>query len=95
MTTAATTVRLPVALDLGSAAPLAAELLGLRGGPIRLDASGVDRLGGLGLQLLLSAQLTWRNDGAEFALVDPSDAFRADWAALGGAPGDLNEAPHG
>ena len=95
MTNAATTLRLPVALDLGSAASLAAELSALRGAALRLDASGVDRLGGLGLQVLLSAQLTWRNDGAEFALVDPSDAFRADWAALGGAPDDLNEAPHG
>jgi chemotaxis protein CheX len=76
-------VQLPQAMDLGSAAPLVKDLLALRGRPIRLDASRVERLGGLGLQTLLAARLTWRADKLDFTVVDPSAAFTADCALLG------------
>ena len=76
-------VRLPAAMDGRSAGPLTRNLLALRGRPLSLDASGVERLGGLGLQVLLSARLTWRFDRIDFALVDASDAFRAQCALLG------------
>lgn len=86
-------VQLPEILDLRSAGPLARNLLALRGQPISLDASRVARMGGLGLQVLLSAHLTWRADKLGFAVVDASDAFLADCALLG-APvfEDLNGA---
>lgn len=76
-------LRLPAVMDMRAAGPLAQELLALRGQPIDLDASGVERLGGLGLQVLLSARLTWRRDGLGFALVEPSEVFLADCALLG------------
>ena len=76
-------MRLPAALDARSAGPLVRDLLALRGRSIKLDASGVKRLGGLGLQVLLSARLTWSSDHVGFALVDASDTFRADCALLG------------
>jgi len=92
----AETVCLPALLDLSSAASLARDLVARRGAPLRLDASGVERVGGLGLQVLLSARLTWRSDGVDFALIDPSEAFRTDCAALGvSAPDDFREALHG
>ena len=78
-------VRLPRSLDIASVEPLASALLALRGSAIDLDASEVERLGALGLQLLLSARLTWRTDKVAFSVVDPSAAFAGD-AALLGAP---------
>jgi len=76
-------VRLPAVIDLRAAANLASELLALRGRPVSLDASGVERLGGLGLQVLLSARLTWRSDCNGFALVEASEAFQTDCALMG------------
>lgn len=84
-------VRLPAVLDLRAAAALARDLMALRGRPISLDASGVERLGGLGLQVLISARMSWLADQLGFSLVGASDAFHADCARLG-APAfdDLN-----
>jgi chemotaxis protein CheX len=76
-------LRLPQAMDVSSVGPLVKDLLALRGRPIRLDASQVEKLGGLGLQTLLSARLTWRADKLGFTVVDPSAAFTADCALLG------------
>ena len=76
-------VRLPPALDARVAEALTQDILALRGQPVRLDASDVERVGGLGLQVLLSARLTWRSDGLGFALINPSEAFQADCALLG------------
>jgi chemotaxis protein CheX len=77
-------LRLPPVMDLRSAGPLARDLLALRGRPVSLDASGVERLGGLGLQVLISARLTWLADELDFTLTGASEAFRADCARLGG-----------
>lgn len=85
-------LRLPAALDARSAEPLASDLLALRGRPLQLDASAVERLRGLGLQVLLSARLTWRSDRVDFALVDASDAFQADCALLGASVFDDSHA---
>ena len=50
---------------------------------LALDASGVDRLGGLCLQVLLSARKTWAADGQPFTVRAASDAFAAQWEAFG------------
>ena len=68
-------MRLPQILDLAATAPLASSLLGARGEPLHLDASEVERLGGLCLQVLLAAQVQWRADGVEFSIVNSSAAF--------------------
>ena len=52
-------------LDLTAAEPLKAELLAHRGRVLVVDASGVERLGGLCLQVLLSALSLWRQDEIE------------------------------
>jgi chemotaxis protein CheX len=67
--------RLTPILDLNAAAPLAAELVALRGAAVSLDASAVTRLGGLCLQVLLSAQTAWVADRQPFHIIDPSPAF--------------------
>lgn len=78
-------MRLPQILDLGAAASLREALLAARGSPLELDASGVERLGGLCLQVMLSAQRTWDSDGIAFRVRNPSGAFR-EAARLMAAP---------
>ena len=68
-------MQLASTLDLAAAAPLCAELRAARGKPIEIDASAVDRLGGLCLQVLLAAQRAWRAEGVPFSLINPSQPF--------------------
>lgn len=68
-------MRLPAILDLKAATPLWNELTAARGQPIQIDAAGVERLGGLCLQILLAARAQWQCDGLAFAIVNPSPAF--------------------
>lgn len=70
-------------LDLNAAEPLKAELLALRGHPVVLDASAVQRLGGLCLQILLSAKKTWAADGVNLSLGSVSQYWTEQWAAYG------------
>jgi chemotaxis protein CheX len=79
-------MNLPQILDLAAAAPLRQALLEARGQPLELDASRVERLGGLCLQVLLSAQAVWAADGYAFRIVNPSPAF-AEAARLMAAHG--------
>jgi chemotaxis protein CheX len=70
-------------LDLTAAKSLADELTALRGHPVRLNAAGVERLGALCLQVLLSARLTWGADGASFRVLNASPAFSEQVARAG------------
>lgn len=70
------TLQLPEVMDLNAATPLAGELLTFRGSDLLVDASQVKRLGGQGIQLLLSALSTWRDDGLKLRVLDPSQAFK-------------------
>jgi chemotaxis protein CheX len=76
-------VSLPSNLDLQAAEPLRAELMSLRGRPLGLDASQVNRMGGLCLQVLLSARATWSQDGLPLRIEQPSDAFVEQLVAFG------------
>jgi chemotaxis protein CheX len=69
-------MRLPQVLDLAAAQPLLGSLSAARGHALLVDASDVQRVGGLCLQLLLAAQAAWRADGVAFSIVKPSAAFR-------------------
>jgi chemotaxis protein CheX len=75
---------LPPVLDLSAAAALAGELRALRGQPLSLDASRVERLGGLCLQVLISARNSWRADGLAFTVGQRSPTFE-EALALSGA----------
>jgi len=79
------TLMLPQALDGPAAKPLVGALLALRGQPVLLDAQEVNRLGGLGLQVLLSAQATWQADGQRFDIVNFTPAMQATLALCGAA----------
>jgi chemotaxis protein CheX len=77
---------LPAVLDIRAAEPLKADLLALRGQPVALDASNVERLGGLCLQVLLSARRTWAAEEKALTLTGDLAAFSDQWAAFGATP---------
>ena len=77
---------LPAVLDIRAADDLKTQLLALRGRPLAIDASAVERLGGLCLQVLLSARRTWDEDRQTLTVAPASDAFADQWAAFGAAP---------
>jgi chemotaxis protein CheX len=70
-------VHLAPVLDLRAAKPLAEALLAARGKQVVIQAQDVRRLGGLCLQVLLSADLTWARDGRGMQIKAPSEAFCA------------------
>ncbi|MBV9076935.1 MAG: anti-sigma factor antagonist [Methylobacteriaceae bacterium] len=79
----ATTFALPPVLDLNAASPLRDDLLALRGHPLTLDASAVDRIGALCLQVILAARASWEADGQPFAVAEPSSKFAECVSLLG------------
>jgi chemotaxis protein CheX len=68
-------IALPPVLDLKAVEALKAALLERRGQPLQIDASGVQRLGGLCLQTLLAARKTWEGDVFPFSIEPRSEAF--------------------
>lgn len=84
------TLTLPAVLDLSQAGPLRDQLLALRGQSVILDGSAVERLGGLCLQVLISAQRSWAEDGQSLIIDGVSDSFAKQWSAFGAS--DLGEA---
>lgn len=66
---------LPPVLDLRAAALLWSQLCAARGQPLRISAAGVERIGGLCLQLLIAAEAQWSADGQAFAIEDMSPAY--------------------
>lgn len=85
MSSESTTLHLPEVLDLKAAAPLQADLLAVQGSLVELDASGVQRLGGLCLQVLLAAQQSWAEDGKSLRVINPSTDFTDGLALFGAA----------
>lgn len=88
-----TAVRLPAVLDIRAAGTLRNDLLALRGSDIIVDGGEVERIGGLCLQVLISARKTWAADGKGFALNPASAPLNEQLAAYGCA--DLNTDPVG
>ncbi|MEI9890114.1 MAG: STAS domain-containing protein [Caulobacteraceae bacterium] len=76
---AAVKLLLEPVLDLGAAERLHARLMEVRGQPLDIDASQVERLGGLCLQVLISARDTWRADGHSAVIGQASTAFEDGW----------------
>lgn len=80
-------VALPAILDIQQAAPLRDRLLELKGQAVALDASSVERLGALCLQVILAARLSWARDGNDLSIVGASDAFVEQWGRFGAPDG--------
>lgn len=73
---------LPPRLLPQDAAALQASLIGLRGRPVELDASGVVQIATPCVQVLLSAARSWREDGVRLGLAAPSAEMLAVLAHL-------------
>ena len=69
------TFALPAVVDAASVASLRTGILERRGADLAIDASGVQRIGGLGLQVLLAAARAWRAEDLAFAITDASPPF--------------------
>lgn len=79
----AAVLTLPGVLDLRAAAPLKAELQTHAASPLDVDASHVERIGGLCAQVLIAAAATWRGADLSFRVLNASQAFRVDLARMG------------
>jgi len=80
---AASSLTLPAKLDADTAHRLKASLLERQGQSLSIDASDVQQMGTLCLQVLLAAKKSWRNEGHDFVMKNPSPAFRDSVALLG------------
>jgi len=66
------------------AAPgLYAQLAEHRQDTLVLNASRVEQIGVLCMQILVSACQTWRSEGKDFEIVEPSDVFRKSTETVG------------
>lgn len=70
-------------LDLRAAAPLREAFLERQGADLVVDASRVERIGGLCLQVLLSARETWRVDGLNLSVQHLGEELRGQLRLLG------------
>lgn len=77
------TLKLSAILDLNEASALHGKLLGMRGAPLTIDASGVERVGVQCVQVLVSAVRAWEADGKAFTLSKASDAFTRTLQLIG------------
>lgn len=72
---AQSTLKLSPVLDLNEASVLHGKLTEMRGTPIAVDASAVERVGVQCAQVLMSGIKAWEADGKAFTFSKASDAF--------------------
>lgn len=83
---AAAQLVLPARLEGPAVPALRTELLAQAANDLVLAGAGVQRINGLGLQLLVSTDRTWRAAGRSVSIAAPSEALAA---ALGRLPTPL------
>ena len=77
------TISLAAVLDLNEASSLRGTLMGLRGSNVAIDASGVERIGTLCVQVIMAAAKTWDEDKLSFTFSKVSDAFQKTMQVIG------------
>lgn len=70
-------------LDLNEASALHSKLMGLRGSNLVIDASAVERVGALCVQVLMAGAKSWDEDNHSFAFSKVSDAFTKTTQLIG------------
>lgn len=63
---------LPKKLEGTALEPLKSQILALRGQDLDLSGEDVERVNGLGVELLLATFRTWREDGLKLRIVEPT-----------------------
>lgn len=74
---------LPETFDRKAVSAFARTLLDHRGADTVLDASGVQRMGALAVEMLISARKQWQADGKALSIRDASDPFVTSLEAVG------------
>jgi chemotaxis protein CheX len=77
-------------LDLNAASLLREQFVARRGSALRVDASQVERLGGLCLQVLIAARAAWAEDRHELMFDDVSSELQSGLGVFGVTPPALN-----
>lgn len=77
---------LPETLDRKAAFELSKTLLEHRGSEIELDASGIQRLGAIGVEVLIAAQRLWHGEGIGFQIDNWSEPALQSLNAIGVTP---------
>ncbi|KQY26299.1 STAS domain-containing protein [Rhizobium sp. Root482] len=70
-------------LDLNEASALHGKLMGLRGSGLVIDASAVERVGALCVQVLMAGAKSWEEDNQSFTFAKVSDAFTKTTQLIG------------
>ncbi|RVJ96073.1 STAS domain-containing protein [Sinorhizobium meliloti] len=83
------TLMLAPVLDLNEATVLHERLLALKGGAVAIDASAVERVGTLCVQVLMAASRSWEADRLSFTFAEVSDAFIKTTQLIGADIGPL------
>lgn len=71
------------------------ELLEHRGTALSVDVSGVERIGALALEVMMSAARQWKDDGTEFAVIGSSPVLDDICQDLGITPEAINRSETG
>jgi anti-anti-sigma regulatory factor len=74
---------LPQRLDALAAQRLLADLLERRGQPLSLDASSVETISALALEVVVSAGLQWQCDQKPICIVAVSEGYQSACGTLG------------
>lgn len=69
------TLKLAAVLDLNEAADLRGKLMSMRGNPLEIDASNVERVGAQCMQVLMAGAKAWEEDKLSFGYAKASEAF--------------------
>jgi chemotaxis protein CheX len=77
------TISLAAVLDLNEASTLRGKLMGMRGSNVVIDASGVERVGALCVQVIMAAAKTWDEDKLSLTFSKVSDAFQKTMQLIG------------
>nr|WP_314092608.1 STAS domain-containing protein [uncultured Shinella sp.] len=70
-------------LDLNEATALHQQLMGLKGNPLVIDASAVERVGALCVQVLMAGAKSWEEEGKSFTFGKVSDPFMKTMQLIG------------
>lgn len=76
-------VPLAAKLDTAASAELRASLQAVKDGNVILDASAVEMIGGMCLEILMTAGVIWKSAGHEITLQNPSQQMTEDLARFG------------
>ncbi len=87
-------LKLPEVFDQRAARSVSQQLMGQIGQSMKIDASEVRRLGGVGVELLIAAQRQWQDDNALFEISDWSKDALDALSRLGCDPGIFDMENH-